>query len=157
MKFVQVFAAAFRAGFQIRGGVLVATIQTTVTVMVYGTVSDIVFIHHIHDTHDRFGVMGSVAIHLYVKDMAATSQIMIRSFHFGFMTGAALVIYRDVIRVRIIIPIRDTGERSELLTIFSRELAGQAFCRSCQYAIIVLVLLRELVGAIPDIRNDPYA
>ena len=99
-----VFAAAFRAGFQIRGGVLVAAIQATVTIMVYGTVSDIVFIHHIHDTHDRFGVMGSVAIHLYVKDMATTSQIMIRSFHFGFMTGTALIIYRDVIRVRIIFP-----------------------------------------------------
>lgn len=42
--------------------------------MVYGTVSDIVFIHHVHDTHDRFGVMGSVAIHLYVEDMAANES-----------------------------------------------------------------------------------
>lgn len=103
------FAAAFGAFVQMVCCVFVATIQTAVAVMVYRAVADIVFIHHVDHLHDHFRVVGGVAVYFHIEDMAAACQCVVRGFYFCFMAGATFVIYRDMVGIRVIIAVGNTG------------------------------------------------
>jgi hypothetical protein len=55
---------------------------------------------------------------------------MIRSLYLCLMTGGALIIYRDVIGVSIVVTVCNTGDNTKLLAVFLGELTAQSFCRS---------------------------
>ena len=68
-------------------GILISAVHATVTVMVDRAVTDVVFVHQIYDVADSLGVMGGVAIYLYIEDVAAAGELVIGGLDLGLMTG----------------------------------------------------------------------
>ena len=147
-------AAALRAFFQIWGGAFVAAFQTSVTVMVYRTVADVVLVHHVHYTHNDFRIVGGVTVYLHIEDMATAGQLMIRSLHFRFVAGTAFVVHGHVVGVGVVVTVRNARQRAELLAVYAGELTRQPFGRSGKHAVIMLVLVGELVGTVAHIGHD---
>ena len=85
--------------------------------------------------------MGGVAVYFHIEDMAAACQCVVRGFYFCFMAGATFVINGYMVGVCIVVAVRDTGQRTEFLTVTTGKFARQAFGRCCQYAVIMLVFL----------------
>ena len=121
--------------------IFVAAVEAAVTIVVDGTVANVITVHHIDNLHDHFRVMGRVSIHFDIEDMASACHLMIGSFHFRFVTSAAFVVDGYMIGVCIIVAVRNTGQRTEFLTVTTGKFARQAFGRCCQYAVIMLVFL----------------
>ena len=147
-------AAALRAFFQVWGGIFVAALQTAVTVVVYRTVADVVSVHHVHYTHNDFRVVGGVTVYLHIEDVAAASQLMIRSLHFRFVAGAAFVVHGHVVGVGVVVTVRNARQHAELLAVYAGELARQTFGRGGKHAVVMLVLVGELVGTVAHVGHD---
>ena len=122
--------------------------------MVHGTIAHVELVHHIHHAHDDLGIMCSITVDLHVEDVSATCQIVIRSLDLGLMTGRALVIYRHMVGVGVIVAIRDTRNDTELLTILLRELTAEALGRCSQHRIVMMITITELVHSITHVSDD---
>ena len=114
--------------------IFVAAVEAAVTIVVDGTVANIITVHHIDNLHDHFRVMGRVS-------MASACHLVIGSLHFCLVAGATFVINGYMVGVCIVVAVRDTGQRTEFLTVTTGKFARQAFGRCCQYAVIMLVFL----------------
>ena len=143
--------ATLRTNLKIIIGILIATIHATVAIVVYRAIAHIELVHHIHHTHDDLRIMSSITINLYVEDMSTTCHFMIRSLNFCLMTSGALVVYRYVVGIGIIIAICDTRNNAKLLTILLRELTTQALCGCGKHGVVVMILLTEVVDALTHI------
>lgn len=154
LQAVDVRAAAFGAGVQMFGRILVSAIHAAVAVVVHGTIADVVAVHHVYYAHDGFGVVGGVSIYLHIEDVASAGQVVVGSFHFGLVAGTAFVVHRYVVGVGVIFAVGDAGQLAELLAVGTGELAGEAFGRRGQDAVVVLVAVRELVGTVAHVGHD---
>ena len=119
--------------------IFVAAVEAAVTIVVDGTVANVITVHHIDNLHDHFRVMGRVSIHFDIEDMASACHLVIGSLHFCLVAGATFVINGYMVGVCIVVAVRDTGQRTEFLTVTTGKFARQAFGRCCQYAVIMLV------------------
>ena len=115
--------------------------------MIYGTVSNVVLVHHIHYAHNDFGIMSGITVNLHVEDVSAAGQVMIGGFDFSFMAGTAFIVHRNVVGIGVVITICNAWQATEFLAVYAGELARQTFGRSSQYTIIMLILIRELVSS----------
>ena len=154
LQLIDIRRTALRALIQMVVGILVATVHAAVTVVVHGTIAHVELVHHIHDTHDHLRIVGSVAIDLHIEDVTAAGHLMIGRLDLGLVTGTALVIDGHVVGVRIVVTVCDTGNDTELLTVFLRELTTQALCRRSQYGVIMVVTLAEVVDALAHVAHD---
>ena len=154
LQTVDMGAATFRTTLHIRIGILVTTVHTTVAVVVHTAVTHIELIHHIDDTHDDLRVMGSITIHLHIEDMAATRHLMIRTLYLRLVEGGALIVYRNMVGVRIILTIGDTGDDTELLTVLLRELTAQSLCRRGEDRIVMMITLTEDIGTVTHMTDN---
>ena len=154
LQFIDIAAAAPGTRLEMFLRVFVATFHAAVAVMVHRTISDIVFIHKVDDVSDRLGIVGGVAVYFNIEDMAAAGQFVVRPFHFGLMAGRTVVIHRDMIRVRIIDFIGDSGENTEALAVLRRKLAGETFGGGGEYREVMAIRLGEFIGAGSHVGND---
>ena len=60
LKPVYLFATAMRTGIESGRSIFIAALHTAVTIMVYRSVTDIIFIHHIDNSHNCFRIMCSI-------------------------------------------------------------------------------------------------
>ena len=123
------------------GGVFKTAVHATIPVVVHGAIPHVVPVHHIDNLHDHFRVMGRVSIHFDIEDMASACHLVIGSLHFCLVAGATFVINGYMVGVCIVVAVRDTGQRTEFLTVTTGKFARQAFGRCCQYAVIMQVFL----------------
>ena len=154
LELIQMMASALGADLEVRGGVFVSAIHAPVPVMVHRAVAHVVAVHHIDHLHDDLRVVRRVAIQLDVEDMPAARQVVIRGFDLRLMPRATFIIYRHVVRVRVILAVGNAGERAEALAVPTGEFARQALGRRGQDAIVMLVLLGELVHPVAHIGDD---
>ena len=70
-------------------GIFISAIHATVACVVYRAITDIELVHHVHDVHNSLGVVCSIAVYLHVEDVASACQVMVWTFHFGFVAGTA--------------------------------------------------------------------
>ena len=103
LKLVDVVAAALRTYLQVGIGILVAAVQTAVAVVVHGTIAHVVLVHHVYHAGDDCWVVGSVAVNLYIEDVAATGQVVVRSLDLCLLQRCTLVVYRHVVGVGIVV------------------------------------------------------
>ena len=87
LQAVDVVTVAAGALVKVLGGILVAAIHAAVTVVVHRAIAHVVLVHQINDMGNSLGVMGGIAIDLDIEDVAATGQLVIGSFHLGFVLG----------------------------------------------------------------------
>ena len=141
LQAVDMGAAAFRTFLQMIVSILITAVHAAVAVVVYRTISDVVTVHHVHHAHDYFRIVGSIAVNLYIEDVSASGQVVIRSFHFGLVSCAALVIYRHMIGVSVVIAVCNARQHTELLAVYLGEASGQSLCRCSQYTVVMLISL----------------
>ena len=98
--------------------------------------------------------MRGITVDLHIENMSATRQVVIGSLHLCLMTGRTLVIDRHVIGVRIVVAIRHTGDHTELLTVFLSEFSTQALCRCCEYGVVMVITVTELIDPVTHIGDN---
>ena len=157
LQLVDIRRATLRAMGQIIVGILVATIHTTVTVVVHRAVAHVKLVHHVHHAHDHLRIMGGVAVDLHIEDVSATRHLMIGSLHLSLMTGRALVIHGHMVRVGVVVTVRHALDDAKLLTVFLCELATQTFGRCSQHGVVVVVLLTEIIDTLTHIADNLQA
>ena len=77
LQTVNVRAAALRTGVHHLLCILVAAVHAAVARMVNAAVANVVLVHHIHDTHNGFGVVCGIAVNLYIEDVSAACEWMV--------------------------------------------------------------------------------
>ncbi len=90
-------AAALRANLQVGICILVSAVQTAVAVVVYRAIAHVVLIHHVNNACNYCRVVGCIAVNLYIEDVTATGQVVVRSLYLCLLHGGALVIYWHVV------------------------------------------------------------
>lgn len=123
LETVNSLAVADGTFLEILGGVFVAAVHATVTVVVDRAIADIVLIHEIYDRGDGVGVVCGVAVDLNIEDVAATGECMVGRFNLGFVSGTAVIVNRHVVGVGIVDLVGDAGDYTERLAVFCSELA----------------------------------
>ena len=157
LQTVDVGASALRALVQCLVCVFVSAVHAAVAGVVDASVANVILVHHVDDAHDCLGVVGCVAVNLYVEDVSATGEFVIGSFHLCFVKSRAVVIDGNVIGVRVVVAVRYAGQDAELCAVALGEAASQTFCRSCQDAVVVLIAFAELIGSVAHIGDDLQA
>ena len=127
--------------------ILISAVHAAVTVMVDRAVTDVVFVHQIYDVADSLGVMGGVAIYLYIEDVAAAGELVIGGLDLGLMTGRTLVVDRHMVGVGVVDLVGHTGYHSKRPAVAGGELARESFGGSGEHREVVLIALREVVDA----------
>ena len=135
-------------------GILVAAVHTAVAVVVHAAVAHIQLVHHVNHTHNHLWIVSSVAINLYVEDVSATGQVVIRSLNLGLVARATLIIYGHVVRVGIVIAIGYAWHHTKLLAVLLGELSTQALGRCSQYRVVMMVTLAEFVRTVAHIGHN---
>ena len=130
-------AVAHGAFLKVLGGVLIAAVHAAVAVVINRAITDIILVHEVDNRRYSIGMMCCVTVDFHIKNVTATSHFVIRSFHFGFMARAAVVIYRHVIGVGIVDFVCDAGKYTEALPVSGGEFAREAFGRSGENRIIM--------------------
>ncbi len=154
LQLVDVVAAALRTNLQVGISILVAAVQTAVAVVVYRAVAHVVLIHHVYHAGDNRRVVGSIAVNLYIEDVTATGQVVVRSLDLCLLQGCTLVIYRHVVRVGIVIAVGNARDDAKLLAVLLGELTAQALGWSSQDGVVVVILLAEFVGTVAHVGNN---
>ncbi len=113
--------------------VLIAAIHAAVAVVVHGAIAYVVLIHEVDYCCDGVGVVGRVAVNLNIEDVTATGKRMVGRLDFCLVAGAAVVVNRHVVGVGVVYFIGNARQYAECLAVFARELAGEAFGRSCEH------------------------
>ena len=122
----------------------VSATRITVDRMVDAAITDVVLLHAANDRLKGFQVIARIAVHLYIGDVPAVGERMIRSLQTDLVKGADMVIDRNVERVRIIFTIRDAFQLAEDLLVDPREATGQTFGRCSDQREVEMVFLRRL-------------
>ncbi len=65
--------------------------------MIDGSVANVVFIHQLDNIVYSLNIVSSIAIQFDIENMPTSCQLMVRTFHSGFMLGTAMVIDGHVI------------------------------------------------------------
>ena len=120
LQLVYAVATTLGAGLHRGVGILVAAVETAVSVVVHRAVTDVVGVHHVYYAHDRFGVVYRVAVHLNVEDVSATCEVVVGCLDFGFVACAAFVVYRYVVRVCVVVAVCNAGEYSVTFAVATR-------------------------------------
>ena len=102
--------------------IFVAAVEAAVTIVVDGTVANVITVHHIDNLHDYFRVMGRVSIHFDIEDMASACHLVIGSFHFRLVAGATILIEGDMGGGGLIVAGCDGGQRTEFLVVTTGKL-----------------------------------
>ena len=126
LQLVDVVAAALWTNLQVGISILVAAVQTAVAVVVHRTVAHVVLVHHVYHACDDRRVVGSIAVYFYIEDVAATGQVMVRSLNLCLLQRCALVVYRHVVGVGIVITVGNARDDAKLLAVLLGKLAAQA-------------------------------
>ena len=145
---------AFRTFMLILIRILISAFGTVVAVMVYRSVTHVILVHEVNDLHDRFLVMGGIAVNLHIEDMSAAGHLVVRGLNLRLVTGRAPVIYRHMVGVCVIILVSDSGDDTESLSVSLRELARQSLSRSGKNGIIMIIHLAIVVGAASHMAHD---
>ena len=153
LQFVDSVTAALGTCIEIVGSVFVAAIHTAVTVVIDAAISHIILVHKVYDVSYRLRIVCRIAVDFDIEDVSAASEIVIGRFDFSLMTRRAVVVYRDMIRVRIINFVCYAGNYAEGFAVFGGELAGQTFGGGRQYREVVLVFLAVFVGTATHVRD----
>ena len=98
--------------------------------------------------------MGCISVDLNIEDMSATGKGMVRTLDLRLVFRSALEVYRDMVRVGVIILVSYSRYYAELLLVSAGEAAGETFCWGSQYTIVVLICLAELVDLAAHERYD---
>ena len=123
LEFIYVVAAAFRAGVERIGRILVSAVHAAVAVMVDRAVTDVVSVHESYDVGNSLGIVGSVAVDLNIENMSAACEFMIWSLDFGFMLRRTVVVDRHMIRVGVVDLICYAGYNAKRFTVLDGEFA----------------------------------
>ena len=135
-------------------GRFVAAVHTTYAGVVDASVADVQGIHHVHDVHHGFGVVGCVAVYLDVEDVAAACELVVRSLDFSLVSGGAFVVDGHVVRVGIVLAVGDAWELAKFFLVAACEASAEAFGGCGEHAVVVLVLLAEVVDAVAHVGDD---
>ena len=65
--------------------------------------------------------MGCVAINFYIEDVSATCECMIWCLNLSLVLRCALVIYRDMVGVGVVVLVCNSRKYAELLAVASCE------------------------------------
>lgn len=117
LESVDISAATLRTFSQAFSSILISAMHTAVAVVVHRSVADVVLIHEVHDVHDSLRVVGSIAIDLYIEDVSASSQVVVRSLNLCLVAWRAMVVYWYVVRVCIVILVCHSWDEAELLLV----------------------------------------
>ena len=154
LKLVDVVAAALWTNLQVGIGILVAAVETAVAVVVHGTVAHVILVHHVYHAGDDCWVVGSVAVNLYIEDVAATGQVVVRSLDLSLLQRCTLVVYRHVVGVGIVVAVCNARDNAKLLAVLLGKLAAQALGWGSQHGVVVVIFLAEFVGTVAHVGHD---
>ena len=98
--------------------------------------------------------MGSIAVNLYIEDVAATGQVVVWSLDLCLLQGCTLIVYRHVVGVGIIVAVCNARDDAKLLSVLLSELTAQSLGWSSQDRVVVMILLAELVGTVAHVGNN---
>ena len=146
--------AALRTGVEVCVSVLVSAVHAAVAVVVHAAVAHVVTIHHVYHVHDNLWVVRGVSVYLHVEDVTTTGQVMVGSFYLSLVACAALVVHGHMVRVGVVVTVGDAWQCAKLLAVFLGELSRQSFGRCGEDAVVVLVLLAEVFGAVAHVGHD---
>ena len=154
LQLVDVAAAALRANLKVGICILVSAVETTVTVVVYRAIAHVVLIHHVNNACNYCRVVGCITINLYIEDVAATGQIVVRCLYLCLFHGGALVIYWHVVTVGIVIAVGNARDNAKLLAVFLGELTAQSLGWCSEDRVVVMILLAELVCTVAHVGHN---
>ena len=80
--------------------------------------------------------MGSIAVNLYIEDVAATGQVVVWSLDLCLLQGCTLIVYRHVVRVGIIVAVCNARDDAKLLSVLLCELTAQSLGWSSQDRVL---------------------
>ena len=146
--------AALRTGVKVRVGVLVSAVHAAVAVVVHAAVAQVVPVHQVNHVHDDLWVVRGVSVYLHIEDVSTARQVVVGSFYLSLVARAALVVHGHMVRVGVVVAVGDAWQRAKLLAVFLGELSRQSFGRCGEDAVIVLVLLAEVLGAVAHVGHD---
>ena len=151
---VDVLAVAVRALVQIVFGVLEAAVEAAVAVVVHAAVADVVLVHQVDNLHDGLGVVGGVAVNLYIEDVAGVFVLVVRALDLGLMLGSAMIVHRNVAGVGVVVFVGDSREDTEDFLVPLGEFSGKTLGGSCKEGEVVLEGLGEAVDLLGHVGND---
>ena len=85
--------------------------------MVDRAVSDADFLHVSDDRLECFRVLGCISVELYVADVAGVCQIVIWRLDVEFLECADRIVYRNMERVGVVIPVCDARQLAVFLSV----------------------------------------
>ena len=98
--------------------------------------------------------MGSVAVNLYIEDVAATGQVVVRSLDLCLLQRCTLVVYRHVVGVGIVVAVCNAWDDAKLLAVLLGKLAAQALGWGSQHGVVVVIFLAEFVGTVAHVGHN---
>ena len=127
LQAVNVGAAALGASVHRLFCVFIAAIHAAIAGVVDTAVSDVVFVHHVHDAHHSFGVVSGISVNLHIEDVAATCEFVIRGLHLCLVQCRAVEINWYMIGVCVVVAVCNAGQNAELLTVALGETTCKTF------------------------------
>ena len=125
--------------------------------MVDRAVADIILVHHVDNPHYHLRVMSGVTVNLNIEYMSSPCQVMIWCLNLSLMPCRTLVVYRHVVGVGIIVAVCHSLYNAKVLAVAFCKPATQSLGRSCQHAIVVMVLLCKAVAPVAHICYNPQS
>ena len=75
--------------------------------MIDASVTDVVLVHHVHYAHHSLWVMCGITVNLHIEDMSAACEVVVGCFYLSLVQSCAMVIYRHVVAVGIVLAVCD--------------------------------------------------
>ena len=117
LELVNLLASAVRADFHFCVRILEPAVKAAVAVVVDRAVSDVVFVHQVHDGHDCFGIVGCITVNLNVEDVSAAGEVVVRSFDFSLVLRGTFVIDRYMVGIGLVILVGNARDDTEFLLV----------------------------------------
>ena len=77
--------------------ILIAAVHTTVAVVVYRAIADIVLIHECYNIIDSLRIVCCVTIYFHIEYVTATGKFMIWGFNLRFLSRGTMIIDRNMV------------------------------------------------------------
>ena len=85
--------------------------------------------------------MGCIAVNLDIEDVTTTGEVVIWSLNLGLVTCTALVVYRYVVAVCIVVAVGNASDYAKAFAIATCETSRETLGWSFQNTVVMLILL----------------
>ena len=98
LELVDIAASAVRAFLKSLLRIFESAVHAAVAVVIDRAVTDVVSIHQVDDVHYRLWIMCGISVDLYIEDMSATGESVVRTLDLRLVLRSTFVVDRHMVR-----------------------------------------------------------